>query len=162
MRISTAPAVRPAMIRQTRNTARPAADGNFACQHQGLPGKWSLDANTNAVSLDPVPQTAFCAYNPCRRAWPARPGGGPAGSSPENEYRLVEKVTLEDVEKDGEVLLLKDGRRLKVNNRDDATVASIWMPSTRVTLRKGKGRSASVSVTNEETGETISATAIAR
>ena len=75
---------------------------------------------------------------------------------------MVEKVTLDDVEKDGEVLLLEDGRRLKVNNRDDATVASIWMPSTRVTLRKGKGRSGSVTVTNEETGETISATAIAR
>jgi hypothetical protein len=75
---------------------------------------------------------------------------------------LVEKVTLEDVEKDGEVLLLKDGRRLKVTNPDDATAASIWMPSTRVTLRKGKGRSASVTVTNEETGETISATAVAR
>jgi len=75
---------------------------------------------------------------------------------------LAEKATLEDVEKDGEVLLLKDGRRLKVNNPDDATAASIWMPSTRLTLRKGKGRAASVIVTNEETGETISATAIAR
>jgi hypothetical protein len=75
---------------------------------------------------------------------------------------LAEKVTLEDVEKDGEVLLLKDGRRLKVNNPDDATVASIWMPSTRVTLRKRKGRAVGVSVTNEETGETISATAEAR
>lgn len=75
---------------------------------------------------------------------------------------MAENATLEDVEKDGEVLLLKDGRRLKVNNPDDATVASIWMPSTRVTLRKGKGRAASVSVTNEETGETISAVAIAR
>lgn len=75
---------------------------------------------------------------------------------------MVEKVTLEDVEKDGEVLLLKDGRRLRVNNPDDATVASIWMPSTRMTLRKGKGRSAGVTVTNEETGETISATVIAR
>ena len=31
MRISTAPAVRPAMIWQTRNTARTAADGSFAC-----------------------------------------------------------------------------------------------------------------------------------
>lgn len=75
---------------------------------------------------------------------------------------MVEKVTLEDVEKDGEVLLLKDGRRLRVNNPDDATVASIWMPSTRMTLRKGKGRSAGVTVTNEETGETISATVIVR
>ena len=68
---------------------------------------------------------------------------------------------LKDVEKDGEVLLLKDGRRLKVNNSDDATVASVWMPSTLVTLRKSKGRVASVRVTNEETGETVSATTIA-
>ncbi len=68
---------------------------------------------------------------------------------------------LKDVEKDGEVLLLKDGRRLKVNNSDDATVASVWMPSTHVTLRKSKGRVASVRVTNEETGETVSATTIA-
>lgn len=75
---------------------------------------------------------------------------------------MIEKATLEDVEKDGEVLLLEDGRRLKVSNRDDATVASIWLPPARVTLRKGKGRSASVTVTNEETGETISATAMAR
>lgn len=75
---------------------------------------------------------------------------------------MVEKVTLEDVEKDGEVLLLKDGRRLRVNNPDDATVASIWMPSTRMTLRKGKGRSAGVTAINEETGETISATVIVR
>ncbi len=36
------------------------------------------------------------------------------------------------------------------------------MPSTRVTLRKRKGRAVGVSVTNEETGETISATAEAR
>lgn len=68
---------------------------------------------------------------------------------------------LKDVEKDGEVLLLEDGRRLKVHNSDDATVASVWMPSTRVTLRKSKGRVASVRVTNEETGETVSTITIA-
>lgn len=73
---------------------------------------------------------------------------------------MAEKSTLDDVEKDGEVLLLKDGRRLKVSNSEDATVASIWMPSTRVTLRKRKGRAAGITVTNEETGETISAVAM--
>jgi len=83
-------------------------------------------------------------------------------SSLENGYRSAEKAMLKDVEKDGEVLLLEDGRRLKVNNSDDATVASVWMPSTRVTLRKRKGRAAGITVTNEETGETISAVAIAR
>jgi len=73
---------------------------------------------------------------------------------------LAEKVTLEDVEKVGEVLLLTDGRRLKVNDPDDATVASIWMPSARVTLRERKGPAFSVSVTNEDTGDTISATVV--
>ena len=66
---------------------------------------------------------------------------------------------LRDVEKDGEVLLLTDGRRLKVNSPDDATVASIWMPSTNVTLRKSRGAAFSVTVTNEDTGETVFATA---
>ena len=80
----------------------------------------------------------------------------------DSEHRLTEKATLEDVEKHGGVLLLKDGRRLKVNNSDDATVASIWFPSTRLTLRTRKGSAFSVSVTNEDTGETISATAETR
>ncbi len=75
---------------------------------------------------------------------------------------MAEKVTLEDVEQDGEVLLLKDGRRLKVSDPADATVASIWMPRTSMTLRKLKRPASRVSVTNEDTGETISATAEAR
>ena len=69
------------------------------------------------------------------------------------------KAFLEDVEKDGEVLLLDDGRRLKVSNADDATVASIWLPPARLTLRKGKR--GDLSVTNEETDETVSARASA-
>jgi hypothetical protein len=75
---------------------------------------------------------------------------------------LAEKATLDDVEQDGEVLLLKDGRRLKVGDPADATVASIWMPSVSLTLRKLKKPALRVSVTNEDTGETISATAEAR
>ncbi len=67
------------------------------------------------------------------------------------------KAFLEDVEKNGEVLLLEDGRRLKVSNADGATVASIWLPPARLTLRKGKR--GDLSVTNEETGETVSARA---
>ena len=62
---------------------------------------------------------------------------------------------LDDVEKDGEVLLLADGRRLVVSNGDDATVASIWMPPVCLILRKGKH--GTLSVTNEDNGETISA-----
>jgi hypothetical protein len=71
-----------------------------------------------------------------------------------------EKATLEDVEKDGDVLLLADGRRLAVSP-DDATGASIWMCQARLTLREGKARGRraafNLSVTNEETGETIAA-----
>lgn len=71
-----------------------------------------------------------------------------------------EKATLEDVEKDGDVLLLADGRRLAVSP-DDATGASIWMYQARLTLREGKARGRraafNLSVTNEETGETIAA-----
>ena len=62
---------------------------------------------------------------------------------------------LEEVEKDGEVLLLADGRRLLVPNDEDETVASIWVPPLRLTLRKGKR--GTLNVTNEDTGETISA-----
>jgi hypothetical protein len=75
---------------------------------------------------------------------------------------LAEKVTLEDIEQDGEVLVLKDGRRLKVSDPADATAASIWMPSARMTLHKLKKSAVRVRVTNEDTGETISATAEAR
>ena len=68
---------------------------------------------------------------------------------------MTEKAMLNDVEKDGEVLLLADGRRLVVSNDEDATVASIWMPPVRLTLRKGKR--GTLSETNDDTGETISA-----
>jgi hypothetical protein len=79
----------------------------------------------------------------------------------------TENVTLEDVEQNGDVLLLADGRRLEVSP-DDATVTSIWQPSTRLMLREGKGkgwfgRSAfDLSVTNDETGQTIAAKLRAR
>ena len=68
---------------------------------------------------------------------------------------MTEKAILDDVEKDGEVLLLADGRRLVVSHDEDATVASIWMPPVCLTLRKGKR--GTLSVTNDDTGETISA-----
>jgi hypothetical protein len=74
----------------------------------------------------------------------------------------AEKVILEDVEKDGDVLLLADGRRLSVSP-DDATAASVWMYPHRLTLRERKvkvrGRRAAfdLTVTNEDTGDTISA-----
>jgi hypothetical protein len=75
---------------------------------------------------------------------------------------MPEKATLIDVENNGELLLLKDGRRLKIGDPDDATVASIWMPPLTVTLHKRKGRGDGLSVTNEDTGETISASAAKR
>jgi hypothetical protein len=71
-----------------------------------------------------------------------------------------EKAILEDVEKDGDILLLADGRRLMVNP-DDAAVASVWFPAARLTLREGtaRGRRAAfnLTVTNEDTGDTITA-----
>jgi hypothetical protein len=66
------------------------------------------------------------------------------------------RAILKDVERDGEILLLADGRRLLVHGPDDATAASIWMPSARLTLRERR-RGAVLSITNEDTGETISA-----
>ena len=69
-------------------------------------------------------------------------------------------ATLEDVEKDGDILLLADGRRLAVSP-DDATATSIWMHAARLTVRerrdKGKRAAFNLNVTNEETGETIAA-----
>jgi hypothetical protein len=66
------------------------------------------------------------------------------------------RAILKDVERDGEILLLADGRRLLVCRPDDATAASIWMPSARLTVRERR-RGAVLSITNEDTGETISA-----
>jgi hypothetical protein len=69
---------------------------------------------------------------------------------------MAENVILEDVEKDGEVLLLTGGRRLSVSPAD-ATVTSVWMPEAPLTLRKGKGVAFNLVITNQETGETIAA-----
>jgi len=73
---------------------------------------------------------------------------------------VAAKAMLKNVERSGDTLLLADGRRLVVAP-EDATVTSIWMRSARLTLREGKlpGRGAAfnLSVTNEETGETIAA-----
>ncbi len=68
---------------------------------------------------------------------------------------MTENAVLEDVLNDGELLVLADGRRLAVK-RADSTVASIWLPPARMTLRTRKGAS-DISVTNKETGETVAA-----
>ena len=69
---------------------------------------------------------------------------------------LARKETLlEDVRKDGEILVLSDGRRFAVTDGDDATIASIWLPTARITLQQGKGRL--VRMTNADTGETVAA-----
>ena len=62
---------------------------------------------------------------------------------------------LEDVLRDGEVLVLNDGRRFVVVGTGDATIASIWLPTARITLQRGEGRI--VRVTNADTGETVMA-----
>jgi hypothetical protein len=74
---------------------------------------------------------------------------------------VAAKARLEDVEKNGDILRLADGRRLVVSPQD-ATATSIWMHAARLTLREGKPRKGkraafNLSVTNEETGETIAA-----
>jgi hypothetical protein len=66
---------------------------------------------------------------------------------------MTEKAVLEDVLQNGDVLLLADGRRLAVA-RADVDVTSIWFPEARLTLRKRKN-AAGISVTNEDTGETV-------
>ena len=73
---------------------------------------------------------------------------------------MTENAVLEDVLNDGETLLLADGRRFSVK-RADSTVASIWLPPARLTLRKRKGAS-DIRVTNDETGETVSAKSAAK
>lgn len=71
----------------------------------------------------------------------------------------IEKAVLADVERDGEILVLMDGRRLKVTRPDDATAASVWFPDARLTLRPSTRRGGTLSVTNEDSGETILAVA---
>ena len=73
---------------------------------------------------------------------------------------MTEKAVLDDVLDDGEMLLLADGRRLAVK-RADSVVTSIWFPEARLTLRKGKSP-AGISVTNDDTGETVPAKLVTR
>lgn len=68
---------------------------------------------------------------------------------------MIENAVLDDVLDDGEMLLLADGRRLAVK-RADSIATSIWFPKARLTLRRRKG-AFDISVTNDETGETVSA-----
>jgi hypothetical protein len=67
-----------------------------------------------------------------------------------------ENAVLDEVERDGDILLLADGRRLLVNP-DEAAVTSIWAHSAKLTLREGKGEGFDLTVTNEETGDTVAA-----
>ena len=85
--------------------------------------------------------------------------GAAIGSGPEARptlgIRLAEKAILQDVLRAGEILQLRDGRRLVVANRGDATAASIWFPGVRLLVKKG--RRGQLVIENEDTGETISA-----
>jgi hypothetical protein len=69
-------------------------------------------------------------------------------------------AALDDVEHDGGILLLADGRRLEVSP-DDSEVTSIWQAGARLTLGKvsdrGRRTRFGLSVTNDETGETVAA-----
>ena len=73
---------------------------------------------------------------------------------------MTEKAVLDDVLDDGELLLLADGRRLAVK-RADSIATSIWFPEARLTLRKRKN-AGEISVTNDDTGETVPAKLVAR
>ncbi len=73
---------------------------------------------------------------------------------------MTERAVLADVLRDGEVLLLADGRRLTVK-RADSAITSIWFPDSRITLRKGSD-AAEIRVTNDDTGETVPARLAAR
>jgi hypothetical protein len=70
------------------------------------------------------------------------------------------EATLADIERDGDVLVLADGRRLEVSPAE-ASVASIWLPGARLTLRetRARGRRAAfdLAVTHEEMGQTVAA-----
>jgi len=68
---------------------------------------------------------------------------------------MAKTETLEEVLCDGEVLVLSDGRRLVIDDLDDATLASIWLPPARIAMRAGLGQK--LRVTNVETGETVAA-----
>jgi hypothetical protein len=74
--------------------------------------------------------------------------------------RQPDTATLDDVEDDGGTLVLADGRRLQVSP-DDSEAASIWMPGAKLTLgrssARGRRRVFDLSVTNDETGETVAA-----
>jgi hypothetical protein len=73
---------------------------------------------------------------------------------------MTEKAVLDDVLDDGELLLLADGRRLAVK-RADSIAASIWFPEARLTLRKLK-KATEISVTNDDTGESVLAKLVTR
>ena len=63
--------------------------------------------------------------------------------------KMAKTDTVEEVLRDGEVLVLNGGRRLIIDDPDDATMASIWLPPARVTLRGRSGER--LRVTNVET-----------
>jgi hypothetical protein len=60
--------------------------------------------------------------------------------APAKRNDVKEKAVLADVEKHGAILVLTDGRRLKILDADDATAASIWFSNARLTLRASKRR----------------------
>lgn len=70
---------------------------------------------------------------------------------------MNEKETLLEVEKDGEELVLLDGRRLMVNPGDIPT-ACVWLPTTELEITENnKEEMFSVTVRNIEDKEEIKA-----
>lgn len=70
---------------------------------------------------------------------------------------MTEQVTLLEAKKDGEILVLLDGRRLYVNPGDIPTVCT-WLPTTGLEITEGESdRMFSVTVRNTTNGEEIRA-----
>ena len=71
---------------------------------------------------------------------------------------MTETAALLDVENDGEIVVLLDGRRFLVEPGDMPT-ACTWSPTASILLGSSRDRVFNVSMTNEASGETIIAMA---
>ncbi len=69
----------------------------------------------------------------------------------------MEEVTLWEVQKNGMILTLLDGRRLEVNP-GDITTAILWLPTSSLEVSEDEGRRTyDLSVKHQGNGEQINA-----
>ena len=70
---------------------------------------------------------------------------------------MMEQATLLEARKDGEILVLLDGRKLRVNAGDISKVCT-WTPTTGLEINEGEGDTKfPVTVRNTGNGEEIGA-----